>query len=84
MNFRKVLDGQRKQFFNNKTNPIKEILAQSKRATCGVFEKEVVVPNHKVAETKIRLKRSGFIIVGTGRAGPNTTKVWFNPAGVNL
>ena len=69
---------------NISKNSIQDILRRSSRAVCGAFEKEVVVRNPKVSSTKAMLKSKGFIIVGTGRAGPNSTKIWFNPAGVNL
>lgn len=67
-----------------KQTAVKDILSRSNRAVCGAFEKEVVVRNESVSATKAMLKSAGFIIVGTGKAGPNSTKVWFNPAGVNL
>lgn len=63
---------------------IEKILGMSHPAVCGAFEREVVVKSSEVASTKAKLKAKGFIIVGTGPAGFNRTKVWFNPAGVNL
>ena len=63
---------------------IQTILRRSSRAVCGAFEREIVVRNSEVATTQNKLRNSGYIIVGTGRAGPNSTKIWFNPAGVNL
>lgn len=72
------------KFGNLVRNTKNDILARSTRAVCGAFEKEVTVSSSKVASTKALLKRKGFIIVGTGPAGPRSTKIWFNPAGVNL
>lgn len=70
-------------FFSNRSS-IRDILSRSSRAVCGAFEKEVIVRNENVGIIKARLKSAGFIIVGTGRAGQNSTKIWFNPAGVSL
>lgn len=63
---------------------IDDILARSTKAVCGAFEREIIVPASKVASTKTLLKQKGYIIIGTGPAGPNSKKIWFNPAGVNL
>lgn len=65
-------------------NSVRNIIDRSTKAVCGVFEREVVVPNSKVISTKLKLKGSGYIIIGTGKAGSNSTRIWFNPAGVNL
>ena len=69
---------------SNSQGSIKDILSRSSRAVCGAFEREVVVKKTNVANVKARLRAKGFIIVGTGPAGPNSRKVWFNPAGANL
>ncbi len=74
-----------KAFIGNETSDIQKILSKSSRAICGTFEKEVVVATSNVARTKKILKQKGFIIIGTGPAlSPSRTKIWFNPAGVNL
>ena len=65
-------------------NGADKIVQQSSKAVCGAFEREVVVKDSEVSKTKAQLKKAGFIIVGTGDAGFGRTKVWFNPAGVNL
>ena len=71
--------------FQQMRNSFKEdVVARSSRAVCGTFEREVIVNNNKVFASKARLKSRGFIIIGTGSAGPNSTKIWFNPAGVNI
>ena len=62
----------------------KDIKSRSHPAVCGAFEREVIVSNSQVAKTKAILKAMGMIIVGTGKAGFNSTKIWFNPAGVSL
>ena len=69
---------------NGTRGSIKDILSRSSKAVCGAFEREVVVKKTNVANVKARLRSKGFIIVGTGPAGANSIKVWFNPAGVNL
>ncbi len=65
---------------NNASN----IVRSSTKAVCGAFEREVIVKNSEVSKTKTKLKKAGYIIVGTGSAGFNRTKIWFNPAGVSL
>jgi len=69
---------------NGSRGNIQDIISRSSKAVCGAFEREVVVKKSNVANIKARLKAKGFIIVGTGPAGRDTTKIWFNPAGVNL
>jgi len=64
-----------------KQGKVKDILRRSSRAVCGPQEREVVVKNVNVSSTKRLLKSKGFFIVGTGRAGPTITKIWFNPIG---
>ena len=73
-----------KKLLNNNGSSIKEILSRSTKAVCGTFEKEVVVRKERVGEVKNILKARGFVIIGTGPAGPNSTKIWFNPAGAIL
>lgn len=64
---------------------IQRILDLSGPAVCGIMEREVIVKNSEVARTKRLLKQKGFIIVGTGPGlTDSTTKIWFNPAGMNL
>lgn len=67
--------------FNSKKDVL---LSRSTKATCGAFEREIVVRSEKVAETMRKLKSKGFIIVGLSPQGSRTRKIWFNPAGVNL
>ncbi len=76
--------GFRKLLASNNRDGISSIISRSTKAVCGAFEREVVVPMNQVSITKAKLRSKGFIIVGTGPAGPNTRKIWFNPAGVNL
>ena len=63
---------------------IDRIMKNSMKASCGVFEKEIIVNKNEVAAVKRALKSKGQIIVGTGSAGFGRTKIWFNPAGMNL
>ena len=60
------------------------ILSRSTSATCGMFEREVVVASANVEETKKRLRSKGFIIVGTSELGGKTRKIWFVRRGMNL
>ena len=71
-------------FAGESMSDIQRIKSRSVPAVCGAFEREVVVRNSEVEATKRTLRKAGFIIVGTGPAGPNSKKIWFNPAGVNL
>lgn len=57
------------------------LLNRSKRATCGVFEREITVHSRDVLKMKMSLKSQGFTIVGTSEAGHNTRKIWFVPGG---
>ena len=57
---------------------------RSTRAVCGTFEREIIVNNSQVAKMKETIKKMGNVIIGTGKAGFNSTKIWFNPQGVNL
>jgi len=60
---------------------VQDIIRISEPAICGIMEREVIVANSKVAQTKRLLKQRGFIIVGTGPGlSSSTTKIWFNPA----
>ena len=68
-------------FGTKKPRKVDLILNKSSRAICGPNEREIVVKNSEVASTKRLLKSRGFFIVGTGGAGLNTTKIWFNPIG---
>lgn len=70
---------------NNDNKPnIKKILKNSTSAVCGAFEREVIVKDNMIKSKIETLKRSGYIIIGTGDAGFSRTKIWFNPAGVSL
>ena len=62
----------------------KKIKRRSTKAVCGVFERQVSVKKENVEKTKRILESKGFIILGTGPAGPGRRFVWYNPAGVSL
>lgn len=74
----------KRNMFNMLSDEKSNLLSRSTRAICGAFEREIIVKTNNVNATKAKLKSMGFIIVGTGRAGFGSTKIWFNPAGVNL
>ena len=61
-----------------------KILRRSTSATCGIFEREVIVASPKVDETKRKLKGKGFMIVGTSEPNGKTRKIWFIRRGMNL
>jgi len=65
-------------------NNVDKIIVRSTKAVCGIMEREVVVRNTEVASTKRKLKSKGYVIIGTGHAGLNSTKIWFNPSGMIL
>ncbi len=77
---KKILD----MFAGESVSDIQRIKSRSTPAICGTFEREIIVKKENVNNTINTLKSKGFIIVGTGQAGPNTTKIWFNPAGAFL
>lgn len=62
---------------NNKKN---DLLSRSSRAICGIQEREIVVRNEMVEETKRKLRARGFFIVGTSEVGGRTRKIWFTPS----
>lgn len=68
----------------NGNGGVSSILNRSSKAVCGAFEREVIVKNSEVNKVKSKLRSAGYVIIGTGKGGFNTTKIWFNPAGVNL
>ena len=60
------------------------LLQRSTKATCGLFEREVIVSSEKVSDAKKRLRDRGFIIIGTSEPIGRNKKIWFVPAGMNL
>ena len=56
------------------------LLNESSRAICGLQEREIVVREDEVTETKRKLRARGMFIVGTSEAGGRTRKIWFTPA----
>ena len=63
---------------------VKEILNRSTSATCGVFEREVILKNKNVSVAKVMLRKKGFNIIGTSEPNGQTRKVWFIRSGANL
>ena len=59
----------------------RELLLRSRKAVCGIMEREVVVSEKNVAEVKAKLRQKGFHVIGTGPAGPNKKRIWFIIAG---
>ena len=47
---------------NNEEARIKDIVRRSTKATCGAFEREVVVPADRVQIEMARLDKAGFFI----------------------
>lgn len=51
---------------------------RSSGATCGVMEREVIVPSHNVSKAIKIIKESGsHMFIGSGPAGKGKTKLWF-------
>ena len=60
---------------------VNDLLGRSTKATCGIMEREIIIRNEKVAETKRKLRAKGFIIIGTSELNGLTRKIWFIRAG---
>jgi len=54
---------------------LKQLMAQSSRATCGAFEREVVVKSSNKAAAVALIKEAGLRVIGTGEAGLGRTKI---------
>ena len=55
----------------------RNLLAKSKKAVCGITEREINVPTKHKSTTIRKLKAAGFRIIGTSYDSGNTTKIWF-------
>jgi len=64
-----------KPFVNQKG--IKGLLARSHKATCGITEREVVVPRQMAPRRIAQLKQAGFYVIGTSHGQTPTKKIWF-------
>ncbi len=58
-------------------NGVKDILARSHPATCGVTEREIITPKGDVAKTIRRLSSAGFYVIGTSHGQTLRKKIWF-------
>jgi hypothetical protein len=67
---------------NDIANGAETIVKQSTQAVCGAFEREVVVPNERVALAKAKLKRAGFNIIGTSEPNGSSRRIWFVKGGM--
>lgn len=56
---------------------VKDILARSVGATCGISEREVTVATQNMKKTISKLKNAGFHVIGTSYASGPTKKIWF-------
>ena len=63
---------------------IEQLRSRSKRATCGAFEREVIVDIRKAAEAVRIIKSKGFLFIGSGPAGFGKTKIWYVSRGAAL
>ena len=63
---------------------IEELKARSKRATCGAFEREVIVSSEKAAQAIRLIKSKGLLFIGSGPAGFGKTKIWFVSRGAAM
>lgn len=56
---------------------LQELVKRSHGATCGAFEREVVVKRENAARAILLIKKSGFRFIGSGPAGIRGVKIWF-------
>ena len=56
---------------------MQDLIRKSHGATCGAFEREVVVKTINVPRAIAVIKKSGFQFIGSGPAGSGRTKIWF-------
>ena len=57
---------------------LKHLMRMSSGATCGAFEREVIVPSGNAAQAISTIKSSGsHMFIGSGPAGTGRTKIWF-------
>lgn len=56
---------------------VRDILARSVGATCGISEREVTVATRNMEKTITKLKNAGFHIIGTSHGKTPTKKIWF-------
>ncbi len=61
---------------------IEQLIRRSHRATCGAFEREVVVKSVNAPRAIAMIKKSGLMIIGSGSAGFGRTKIWFISRGL--
>lgn len=62
----------------------KQFIRKSSRAVCHPQEREMTVLASRVGIVKNRLKRSGFMIIGTSEPFGRTRKIWFIRRGAIL
>ena len=53
------------------------VLAGSKKAVCGITEREINVPTRLKSTAIRKLQEKGFRVIGTSYDSGNTTKIWF-------
>lgn len=57
------------------------LIKRSKRATCGITEREIVVPRSKLYSTAHSIRKKGYYVVGDDivPGGPKrkNAKIWF-------
>lgn len=57
-------------------NGVKDLLARSHKATCGISEREVIVSNKMMGRRISQLEKAGFHVIGTSYGGA-PKKIWF-------
>lgn len=56
---------------------VRNLLAGSKKAVCGITEREINVPTRLKGAAIRQLKEKGYRILGTSYESGDTTKIWF-------
>lgn len=54
-----------------------DLLSNSRRAVCGITEREVAVLPKDVENAKAKLRRAGYRVIGVGEQEGRRKKVWF-------
>ena len=61
---------------------MEQLMRRSHGATCGAFEREVVVKRENAARAIAIIKKRGFRFIGSGPVGTGGVKIWFISRGL--
>lgn len=65
-------------------NRIDSIIKGSSKATCGMFERQIVVSAREFPRVLAELRRKGKHIVGFSPPGRGSRTIWFTDRGIGL